>query len=82
MRDKRWMALTSNGNAIRCCICGELIERQKDISREHEPPLSRGGRPWQWKYAHKWCNNQKGALTLEEYKVWLELEKKRHGNSR
>lgn len=68
-----------NSKTIYCCICGELILSAKELTREHEPPLSRGGQPHQWKLAHKSCNNRKGALTQEEYIAWLALEKKRHG---
>lgn len=82
MRERRWHNLINNGKALYCCICGELILNRKDASKEHEPPLSRGGKRDQWKYAHKWCNNLKGALTMEEFKLWYELEAKRNGRMR
>lgn len=82
MRERRWHNLINNGKALYCCICGELILNRKDASKEHEPPLSRGGKRDQWKYAHKKCNNTKGALTMEEYKLWCELEAKRNGKTR
>ena len=82
MREQRWRNLINSKEALYCCICGELILDRKDASREHEPPLSRGGKRDQWKYAHKKCNNQKGALTMEEYKLWCELEAKRNGKTR
>ena len=82
MREQRWRNLINSKEALYCCICGELILDRKDASKEHEPPLSRGGKRDQWRYAHKKCNNQKGALTMEEYKLWCELEAKRNGKTR
>lgn len=68
-----------NSSALYCCICGELILNVEEATKEHEPPLSRGGQPGKWQWAHKRCNNVKGALTIEEYKMWLLLENKRNG---
>lgn len=71
-----------NSKQLFCCICGQLITDIKQVSREHEPPLSRGGERDKWKYAHKGCNNHKGALTLEEYKLFLELLAKKNGRQK
>jgi 5-methylcytosine-specific restriction endonuclease McrA len=67
-----------------CCLCGKPIYKIKDYNVEHLLPTSRGGRndPSNWRMAHKTCNSEKGALTFEEYKLWLELESKRHGHSK
>lgn len=64
-----------------CCLCGKPIYKVKDYNLEHLQPVSRGGRndPSNWRMAHKECNSRKGALTFEEYKLWLELERKRNG---
>lgn len=82
MRENRWRNLINCKGALVCCICGEAILNRKDASKEHEPPLSRGGKRDQWKYAHKWCNNLKGALTIEEFRLWCELEAKRNGRTK
>jgi 5-methylcytosine-specific restriction endonuclease McrA len=65
-----------------CCLCGKPIYKTKDYNIEHIHPTSRGGRndSSNWRMAHKKCNSEKGALTFEEYKLWLELESKRHGH--
>lgn len=67
-----------------CCLCGKPIYKVKDYNLEHLTPVSRGGRndSSNWRMAHKKCNSQKGALTLEEYKLWLQLEAKRHGHQK
>lgn len=65
-----------------CCLCGKPIYKAEDYNIEHLHPTSRGGRndASNWRMAHKKCNEKKGALTFEEYKLWLELERKRHGH--
>lgn len=68
-----------NLGALKCCICGLAITKIEDASREHEPPLSRGGQKDRWKWAHKSCNNDKGALTLDEYRLFCILRQKRAG---
>lgn len=50
-----------------CCICGLLILADERMNREHEPPLSRGGKPKDWQWAHAICNNIKGNMTQEEF---------------
>jgi hypothetical protein len=67
------------GGVAYCCICGYAINTPKELSKEHEPPLSRGGTQGGWQLAHRSCNSRKGALTAEEYAVWLALERKRNG---
>lgn len=67
-----------------CFLCGKPIYKIKDYNIEHAHPVSRGGRndASNWRMAHKRCNSEKGALTMEEYKTWLELERKRHGHQK
>ena len=64
-----------------CCLCGKPIIKEKELSVEHLMPRSRGGADeiGNWGISHKKCNQQKGALTLEEYRQWLALEQKRNG---
>ena len=76
---KVWQDL---GGVAYCCICGYAITNPKDLSKEHEPPMSRGGQRNRWQWAHKSCNNRKGALTVDEYQLWIALERKRNGQER
>lgn len=64
-----------------CYLCGKPIEDERDFNLDHCVPLSRGGPnvASNWRATHKSCNSQKGALTLEEYKEWLRLERLRNG---
>ncbi len=66
---------------VYCCLCGKPILKEKELSLEHKLPRSRGGADelGNWGISHKACNQQKGALTLEEYRQWLALEQKRNG---
>lgn len=66
---------------VYCCLCGKPIIKEKELSIEHLMPRSRGGvdEMGNWGIAHKKCNQQKGALTLDEYRQWLALEQKRNG---
>lgn len=65
-----------------CCLCGKLINKKTEYNIEHLQPLSRNGANniSNWRIAHKTCNSKKGALTFEEYKQWLSLERKRNGH--
>lgn len=67
---------------VYCYICHKPITKQKDLTIDHEPPKSRQKELGQSNLypCCKKCNNQKGALTLKEYKQWLELEQKRNGH--
>lgn len=51
----------------KCCICGLEILPGERKNREHEPPVSRGGTPDGWKYAHSVCNSVKSNLTMPEF---------------
>lgn len=67
---------------VYCYICHKPITKQKDLTIDHEPPKSRQKELGQSNLypCCKKCNNQKGSLTLKEYKQWLELEQKRNGH--
>ena len=54
-------------NELFCCICGLLILEKERKNKEHEPPLSRGGTPDGWKWAHFICNCIKGNMTNQEF---------------
>lgn len=64
-----------------CYLCGKIIKRQDDFSLDHETPLSRHGQnnSGNWRPAHKVCNNEKGALTYEEWLLFRALIKKKNG---
>lgn len=64
-----------------CYLCGKPIKKKDKYNIDHVIPSSRGGvdAPSNWRVVHYSCNEEKGALTYEEYKQWLELESKRHG---
>lgn len=48
-----------------CHLCGGVIEKKKDFSRDHEIPKSKGGkRGDNLKPAHKFCNYKKGNKDL------------------
>lgn len=64
-----------------CALCGQQIKKIKEFSLDHNYPRSRQGQDVDsnWLPAHKLCNQQKGALTLEEYNQWKRLELIRNG---
>lgn len=66
---------------VNCVICGQPITNPKEYSIEHEPPKSRQHELGKSRLypAHKRCNNAKGALTMEEYRLFLELLAKKNG---
>ena len=81
---KQWKMLYReqiNMGICYCYLCGKIIKKQDDFSLDHETPLSRHGQnnPSNWRPAHKSCNNEKGALTYEEYREWKRLEFIRNG---
>lgn len=79
---KRWRKLYDASVAIICPYCLKPILNPADLSVEHEPPKSRQSELGDSKkiYACKKCNNEKGALTAEEYAEWKRLEFIRNGN--
>lgn len=66
---------------VYCCICGLPIKNINDLTIEHEPPQSRQAEfgESQLYPSHAKCNHRKGSLTMDEYRLWLELEQKRNG---
>lgn len=77
---KRWKKLYGLTATFICPYCLKefpLIE----ATREHEPPRSRQKElgPSETVWACKECNNQKGALTAQEYAEWKRLEFIRNG---
>jgi hypothetical protein len=84
MKNKTYRNLVNQApdRVILCHLCGLPILSRKEFSRDHCPPLSRGGAKNRWKPAHKECNHTRGALTIEEYKLWLRMERIRNGNER
>ena len=70
-------SLYNDTTAVDSVKIDTLILSAKDISQEHEPPKSRGGKVVG--YAHKACNSRKGALTQDEYELWQKLEAIRTG---
>lgn len=81
MTKNRWKRLYQMGATFLCPYC----LKQKPIDEataEHEPPQSRQEELGKSKVivACKKCNNEKGALTMEEYKEWKRLELIRNGH--
>lgn len=81
---KRYCEMQIKMETAYCCLCGKPIYKTKEYNIEHLQPVSRGGKNnlGNWGICHKKCNSEKGALTLEEYRLWKELERKRHGLSK
>lgn len=81
---KKYCEMQIETKTAYCCLCGGLIKKKNEYNIEHLQPLSRNGANdiSNWRIAHKKCNSRKGALTFEEYKLWLELERKRNGVQR
>lgn len=80
---RKWLAQIK-GRSLFCVICGELIQKASELTVEHEPPKSRQkdlGKSLIYP-SHKKCNNDKGALTLDEYKEYIRLNNIRVGKSK
>lgn len=62
-----------------CCLCGTQIDdtlsspHPMSLTLEHLTPISRGGTHNldNIDFAHRTCNNKKGAKTLDEYQEWV-----------
>lgn len=78
MGKRRKDILYEMGATIICPYCLKPIPR-KYLTKDHEPPLSRGGKKDQWVWACKKCNNTKGSLTAAEFAEWKRLEYIRNG---
>ena len=82
---KKWKSLYREQIKIHTCycyLCGKLIEKEKDLSLDHQMPLSRGGQntPENWRPSHKQCNSDKGSLTYEEWILYQQLLQKKYGH--
>lgn len=77
---KCWKQLYKAGAIFVCPYCLRELPLV-EASKEHEPPKSRQKELGKSKViiVCKECNNEKGALTLEEYKEWKRLEAIRNG---
>lgn len=66
---------------VYCYICHKPITKQKDLTADHEPPKSRQKElgPSTLYPCCRVCNCDKGALTLEEYRLYLQLKAKKNG---
>lgn len=89
---KHWKKIYGQTVNFVCPYCLE-IKPMKQATLEHEPPKSRQKELGKSKtyLACKKCNNEKGALTADEYKLWkrpadyltwVRLERIRNGNIR
>lgn len=77
---KRWKKLYGLTTTFTCPYCLKEFPLT-EATREHEPPRSRQKElgPSETIWACKECNNQKGALTAQEYAEWKRLEFIRNG---
>lgn len=78
MKKKRKGILYEMHTTIICPYCLKPIPKG-ELTKDHEPPLSRGGTKDKWVFACRKCNNKKGSLTAEEFLEWKRLEKIRNG---
>ena len=65
-----------------CYLCGREIYSQKKASIDHKNPISRfhDNSNKNKELCCKDCNCEKGMLTVEEYKLWVVLNKVRNGD--
>ncbi len=77
---KNWRKIGTMGILITCPYCLRQFP-PSEMTVEHEPPVSRQKECGESKkvWACKKCNNQKSALTAEEYAEWKRLEFIRNG---
>lgn len=78
---RKWKELyRQNGPTIICPYCLKPI-LPNELSIDHEPPKSRQAELGKSEliYCCKKCNNEKGSLTAEEYKLWKRLNFIRNG---
>ena len=72
---KKWRDILSvKGDVIVCPYCLKVIP-PREYSIDHKTPLSRGGKTVKENLVVccKKCNQEKGALTVEEYLEWKKL---------
>lgn len=72
MKDIRriWLVKLKDGK-LYCALCGELIRARKDLNADHRIPKSLGGKTDNdnLQPAHKWCNEARGNMWMEDWKV-------------
>ena len=80
MKATRWKKLYGHTISFVCPYCLKTVPIA-EATKEHEPPKSRQeecGESQVFLVCKK-CNNEKGSLTLEEYREWKRLEFIRNG---
>lgn len=80
MKQRRWKRLYGTEVSFVCPYCLKTLPLS-EATRDHVIPRSRGGKtePENIVLACGKCNQQKGALTADEYKEWKQLEIIRNG---
>lgn len=80
MKTKRWKKLYGHTVSFVCPYCLKSFPLTQ-ATRDHVVPKSRGGSndPSNIALSCAECNQEKGALTLEEYREWKRLELMRNG---
>ena len=60
-----------NGGAL-CYLCGKPLHDGRPLSTDHVIPKSKGGtnHSRNLKTVHQQCNQEKGDMTLREYRRW------------
>lgn len=78
---KQWKKLYGLSGTFECPYCYKTLPIS-EASRDHKQPKSRFGNnnPKNITICCRHCNSEKSALTPEEYKLWLLLNKVRNGN--
>lgn len=76
-----WRKLYSLKATMICPYCLKPM-LPEEMTRDHVLPKSRGGKTEKGNIiiVCKHCNQEKGALTLEEYKEWKRLNAIRNGS--
>ena len=80
MKKRKWKNLYAISETFVCPYCLKELPLS-EMTVEHEPPRSRQKElgPSTKIWACKRCNNEKGALTAQEYAEWKRLEFIRNG---
>lgn len=78
---KNLYRISAKTTAVYCYLCGKIIY-PKDLSFDHREPygLSGDGSLDNLYPCHKNCNNDKGMLNYEQYRLYQALNRVRHGN--
>lgn len=78
---KKWKQLYSIDGFFTCPYCLNVFPIS-EATKDHKNPFARSKNksPNNIEIVCKTCNNRKGMLTLDEYKLWSLLEKVRNGD--